>query len=449
MTFESTSSTSTSSTSSSSSTTCNPLPTTTSLLLPSAAYCTTAGPKSYGTVLSSSDDSSQAYNEDDNDELHQEMILRESLLSQRFESISVDPQKGYKATELKLTSFARPHMRTFHASWICFLCAWFLWFSMTPLLPIIQKHNNNITNDQLATTNLYSMVGGLVARLALGPLCDQYGARVMLTGLLGACAIPVLFGGLWIHDFESLLWIRVWVGSVGGALVPAQYWITAQFTREVCGQAMAIVAGWGAMGGGLAQVVMGTWIYPFLLERFDGNEDLAWRVALVVPGSISLVVAMWVYLNTEDCPLGNLGLLQKAGLVQERSAVDSFRSGAVNINAWILFVQFAASLGIELTMESNATMHLSKRFDLELSEAAAYASLFGLMNLWSRGLGGWASDKAHEYDSLRGRFALHMFLMLAESILLWVFMHCEEFNITILMMVLFGIFGQVRGILEL
>jgi hypothetical protein len=94
------------------------------------------------------------------------------------------------------------------------------------------------------------------------------------------------------------------------------------------------------MGGGLAQVVMGTWIFPTLQSYFDNdNDDLAWRVALVIPASIALGVAYYFYYHSVNCPLGNLTQCKMAGLVQERSAVDSFRSGAVHLNAWFLFFQ--------------------------------------------------------------------------------------------------------------
>ena len=105
--------------------------------------------------------------------------------------------------------------------------------------------------------------------------------------------------------------------------------------------------------------------------------------------------------------------------------------------------RFAASLGIELTMESGLTMHLSHRFDLELAESSAYASLFGLMNIFSRGAGGILSDRLHRSFSLRGRLWIHMVLMLLEGILILCFVRSTSFNSTLAAMVLFAIFGQV------
>lgn len=257
-------------------------------------------------------------------------------------TLPYDADKGYRATELNFLSFARPHMRTFHGSWICFMMAWFVWFSMTPLLPHIQE-SIGITTADVWVSNMWSMVGTIVLRIILGPLCDQFGARGILTGLLAVCAIPLLFAGLLIQDYYSLLIVRFLIGCIGGTLVPAQYWMTSQFVREVCGMAMAVGAGWGAMGGGLAQVVMGTLVYP-ALERYFGNADTAWRVALIFPALVAMVVAYFFNRYSDDCPLGNYAQVQRAGLMQERSAMDSFRSGILNLNAWFLFLQYVPFL---------------------------------------------------------------------------------------------------------
>jgi nitrate/nitrite transporter NarK len=107
--------------------------------------------------------------------------------------------------------------------------------------------------------------------------------------------------------------------------------------------------------------------------------------------------------------------------------------------------RFSASLGIELTMESSLTFHLSNRFDIPIADAAAYASLFGLMNIFSRGLGGLISDKMHKVYSLRGRLSIHMAFMLIEGVLMICFIQSATMNFTLATMILFAIFGQVRA----
>ena len=277
----------------------------------------------------------------DDDWIKLDESLRQHLLA-RVHTFTLphDPHQGYRATQLCLVSFERPHMRTFHASWICFMMAWLVWFSMAPLLPHIEESIPGITIQDIWMSNMWSMVGTIFLRILLGPLCDQYGARGMLTGLLAFCSVPLGLSGLLIQNSWTLFLVRFWIGCVGGTLVPAQYWITSHFVREVCGMAMAIGAGWGAMGGGLAQVIIGSIIFPWLKGLLKGDSNMAWRLSLVVPSVIALAVAIFFHRYSDDCPLGNYHQVQRAGLMQERSAIDSFRSGMLNLNAWILFFQY-------------------------------------------------------------------------------------------------------------
>lgn len=106
----------------------------------------------------------------DNDDCDHEQ-LRQSLLERVNDmDLPIDPDKGYKATRLSICSFRRPHMRAFHGSWMCFCCAWLLWFSMAPLLSVMQRTSIPMTNAQIWTGNLCALVGTIFVRILLGPL---------------------------------------------------------------------------------------------------------------------------------------------------------------------------------------------------------------------------------------------------------------------------------------
>ncbi|CAB9527690.1 affinity nitrate transporter 2 [Seminavis robusta] len=394
-------------------------------------------------LLATNNDDSVGGDEDslflDNQEEKQQRLL------QRVHdfSLPVNPDKAYRATQLRLLNFQRPHMRAFHCSWLCFFAAWLVWFSVAPLLPYVQE-SLSITKQDLWTSNLWSMAGAVVLRFLLGPLCDQNGAKVILTSVLAVCAILTgSMGFLTGNSFTTFLVLRTLVGCVGGTLVPAQYWVTAHFVPAICGTTMAMVAGWGAMGGGIAQIFMGSIVFPICLQLCHDDADLAWRVALLVPASIALLIAYLSYQYADDTPLGSVHEVQQAGLLQARSAVDSFRAGAVNLNAWLLFLQFGAGLGIELTMESGISVHLAERFHLSLSQASSLASLFGLMNIFARGLGGWISDQMHQRYSLRGRLVIQWVFMVLEGGMIFVFCRTTTLQSTLVAMVVFAMLGQM------
>jgi len=68
-------------------------------------------------------------------------------------------------------------------------------------------------------------------------------------------------------------------------------------------------------------------------------------------------------------------------------ATASFRSGARNVNTWLLFVQCACCFGVAPTKNNAAALYFKDEFDQTTKSAAAIASIYGWMNLFARGLG--------------------------------------------------------------
>ena len=99
-------------------------------------------------------------------------------------------------------------------------------------------------------------------------------------------------------------------------------------------------------------------------------------------------------------------------------------------------------------MENGTAMYLHDRFGLTVENAAAYASIFGLTNLFSRGVGGYISDRCNHYMSLRGRLIAHIICMTLEGLLILAFGRCGTLSSTILVMVFFSTLTQVCTIIR-
>jgi NNP family nitrate/nitrite transporter-like MFS transporter len=100
---------------------------------------------------------------------------------------------------------------------------------------------------------------------------------------------------------------------------------------------MAITGGWDASGAGFVQLLVGTIIYPFCIYITNGDTNLARRISLIVAAILALYCVDFFYKYNDNCPLGNYNQVKRVGLMVERCAVDSFQSGAMNVNSWILF----------------------------------------------------------------------------------------------------------------
>ena len=93
-------------------------------------------------------------------------------------AIPVDFRDGDKATELRIFSFAFPHMRNFHFAWMSLFLSFFSWFSFSSMMPEIKK-SLNLSQDQVFVTNIASYILTIIARISTGPLCDQFGPRIV------------------------------------------------------------------------------------------------------------------------------------------------------------------------------------------------------------------------------------------------------------------------------
>ena len=290
------------------------------------------------------------------------------------------------ATEINLCSFARPHMRAFHCSWWAFFIAFFVWFAITPLLPEIQS-DLGLTKKEVWTSSIAGVGGTIVIRIIVGPMCDKYGARVLFLYLLCAASIPTACTGF-VNSAVGLAILRLFIGVAGGTFVTCQYWTSVMFCKEIVGTANGIVAGWGNLGAGVTQLVMGCILFPIFTLMFDNDTEKAWRTVCVVPAFVAFTTGIVVYRISDDSPKGNYAELKKRGIKAEVSATRSLKEGTLNYNTWLLFIQYACCFGVELTMNSAVASYFKTEFDLTTASAGAIASLFGWMNLFARGLGG-------------------------------------------------------------
>jgi len=354
--------------------------------------------------------------------------------------IEVDPDQDDKAKTIKLCSFARPHMRAFHMSWWGFFIAFFIWFAIAPLLSEIQE-DLGLTKQEIWTSSIVGVAGTIFMRFALGPACDKFGARIPMAAVLCFAAIPTACTGL-VNSATGLSVVRLFIGSAGGTFVMCQFWASRMFCKEIVGTANALCGGWGNLGGGVTQLVMGSALFPLFKYFFDGDASKAWRYVSIVPAIVAFGTGIMIYMIADDAPKGNYKDMQKHGTMMNVSAAASFRSGAFNINTWILFIQYACCFGVELTMNNAAALYFKDKFDLTTEQAAAIASIFGFMNVFARGLGGYMSDKGNAYMGMRGRIAAQTICLLIEGVLVLVFAQTDSLGAAIAVMVFFSLFVQ-------
>lgn len=361
----------------------------------------------------------------------------------------VDHSQGDKAIEIPLFLFERPHMRAFHFAWMSFFVAFFTWFAISPLLKEIKK-SLGLTHREVFISNVFSSAGTVVCRIVIGPLCDRFGARWVMATTLIIAAIPVMATGL-VNNAVELSILRLITGVAGASFVTCQYWTSSMFSREIAGTANSLAAGWGNLGGGVTNIVMGSALFPLFKviygENSDGGEkedaaDRAWRIVCIVPAVLSFVMAYIILKYSDDSPKGNYMKMKRLGLIRDVQAMKALREAARDYNTWLLFIHYGCCFGVEVTMTAAAALYFSEEFLLSTESAAAIASIFGWLNLFARGLGGFTSDILNVIGGMRGRFIWHALTLILEGIFLLAFGRVNTLGGAIATMVILSLFVQ-------
>ncbi len=354
-----------------------------------------------------------------------------------------------KATKIRLFSLKSPQMRAFHMSWFAFFLCFFAWFGIAPLMKIVREELS-LTKEQIGWSIIASVAITVIARLFIGWLCDRIGPRLSYTWLLLIGSLPVIGIGL-AQSFETFLLFRLMIGVIGASFVITQYHTSVMFAPNCVGTANATSAGWGNLGGGVTQLVM-PMIFGLFVVTLGLSSFWGWRLSMVVAGTVCALTGVAYYFFTQDCPEGNYKDLRAAGKMPEgKKTTGAFLEASRDRRVWALFLIYAACFGIELTINNVAALYFVDYFDFfkdmdtvkAVGMAGLIASLFGLMNIFARTLGGIFGDKFGMKWGLRGRVTWLFIVLFCEGLALMLFSQMGVLMLAIPTLILFSLFVQM------
>jgi MFS transporter, NNP family, nitrate/nitrite transporter len=346
------------------------------------------------------------------------------------------PSLSMKATRLQLFDFKTPAMRAFHVTWTAFFLCFFAWFGVAPLMPVIRAEFG-LDKAQVGNILIASVAATVIARLGVGWLCDRFGPRRVYAGLLVVGALPVMGIGF-SYDYASFLAFRFAIGAIGASFVITQYHTSAMFAPNVVGTANATAAGWGNLGGGVAQMLMPA-VFAALVQLGLATSS-AWRAAMIVPGVLMLFAAVAYLRWTQDTPDGKPAVSGGG-----KKTWASFAAAAADPRAWILALAYGACFGVELTVHNVAALYFHDRFKLDLASAGMVAGSFGVLAIFARSLGGFSGDRMGQRHGLRGRVWTLASLLAAEGVMLLVFARMDALGLAVATLIVFGLFTHMAA----
>ncbi|MBN8824043.1 MULTISPECIES: NarK family nitrate/nitrite MFS transporter [unclassified Spirosoma] len=341
-------------------------------------------------------------------------------------------------SSLNVLNFKGVQMRTFHITWFTFFVCFFGWFGLAPLMPAIRE-DLGLTKPQVGNTIIAAVSATILARLIIGRLCDTWGPRKTYTALLVIGSLPVMLVGL-AHDYTTFLLFRLAIGIIGASFVITQYHTSVMFAPGIKGTANAVAGGWGNLGGGITQLAM-----PLIMATIVGfgyTKPEAWRLAMVVPGVLMLIMAYVYYRFTQDTPAGNVDQIERSVSLGEKV---SFWKACADIRVWALALAYACCFGMEITFDGVAALYFFDNFKMEQTEAGFWAMLFGFMNIFARALGGIVADRVGKKYGMRGKGVLLAGMLLLEGLGIILFAQAGSLPLAIASMLTFALFLKMSN----
>ncbi|KAJ3206493.1 High-affinity nitrate transporter 2.1 [Dinochytrium kinnereticum] len=383
-----------------------------------------------------------------------------------------------RATNIKLLSLSRPHMRSFHLSWLAFFIAFTGWFAYSPLLKKTIAPNLKMAESDISNSDISNVSATVVFRMLIGPLVDKLGASRVMALVLVLGSIPL---GLSVLSTGAvgIVVSRLFIGILGTSFVPCQYWTTALFSRNVVGTANAIAGGWGNMGAGVTYLIMPQ-IYNLFKNAIGWDIGKSWRAAMLVPVVLIWIVAFLCYRFGDDKPFTSGSPPVDASDSTTEVDVESVTTAGKNVevesttkiqgdgetivqhvvggsalasrtSVWtiilkclttpsilILMVHYACCFGVELSVDSVIGNYFIKTFGLDQATGALFGALFGLMNIFSRATGGLVSDICAHRIGQRGRIMWQAFLFLVSTAALIGFSYGPDMGSSIFALIIFS-----------
>jgi NNP family nitrate/nitrite transporter-like MFS transporter len=339
---------------------------------------------------------------------------------------------------LPIFSFSSVQMRTFHITWLTFFACFFGWFGLAPLMPTIRE-DLGLSKAQVGNTLIAAVSATIIARLFIGRLCDTWGPRKTYTALLVLCSIPVFLVGL-ANSYETLLLFRLAIGVIGASFVITQYHTSVMFAPNIKGTANAVAGGWGNLGGGVTNMLMPV-IFAVIVGWGYSKHD-AWRIAMVVPGTLLLICAFLYWRFTKDSPAGNYEDIKRDTPSVEK---PNWQEVVKDWRVWAIAVAYSICFGMEITFDNVAALHFVDTFKVDQKMAGILAGTFGLMNIFARALGGIIADKIGKKQGLKGKGWLLALLLAMEGMGLMLFAGASSLTFAILSMLVFALFLKMAN----
>ncbi|OWY91197.1 Major Facilitator Superfamily (MFS) transporter, partial [Phytophthora megakarya] len=186
------------------------------------------------------------------------------------------------------------------------------------------------------------------------------------------------------------------------------------------------------------------------------------RITLLFPAIFMIIIGLCLYYFSDDCPQGNYRDLRKNQAMDGVSRPEEDMTlGLLTVVrkpvTWILLIQYACSFGVEIQVHNVLSLYFYEDFKIDecdeeinhndcrmlsQTQASMISSCFGLMCIFARAVGGYASDAANRKFEMRGRIGVQLIAFISQTVFLYLFSQTKTLTWSIPCLIMFGISAQ-------
>jgi MFS transporter, NNP family, nitrate/nitrite transporter len=167
----------------------------------------------------------------------------------------------------------RGRYRTLHLTWLAFFVSFMVWFNHAPLMAAI-RDQLELSEQEIKALLILNVALTIPARILIGMLVDKFGPRYLYSALLAAGGM-ICFAFALAQDFEALALARFLLGFVGAGFVIGIRLIGEWFPSREVGLAEGVYGGLGNFGASAAAMLL-----PALALAFGGADGWRYAVAI-------------------------------------------------------------------------------------------------------------------------------------------------------------------------
>ncbi|WP_192898705.1 MFS transporter [Crenalkalicoccus roseus] len=265
--------------------------------------------------------------------------------------------------------------RALWSSTVAFTVCFAAW-TIFSIIGVQIKRDLGLSDFQFGLLVGTPILTGSLVRLVLGIWADQYGGRLVFTGvMLAAAAATFLLS--YAYDYPTFLLAALGVGIAGGAFSVGVAYVSKWYPKEKQGTAL------GIFGAGNVGSAVTKFLAPVVMVA------LGWQAVAQIWALALLVTAVLFYLLTEDDP--DLAARRARGVKAESFA--EMMAPLKNLQVWRFSLYYFFVFGGFVALALWLPRYYVGVYGLDIVTAGLLGAAYSIPGSIFRVLGGTMSDK--------------------------------------------------------